>query len=546
MERLKIQVIEMHDKQSGFSTKYQKHWELQKVKVRVLEAGNPELGTQVIEALFWGDKIKYFLSKDLKPNSVWFFEGDLKKSSYSKQIELNIKSISPAKITAKDKDKIAENITDELTKDWYELNSNEPIHPLAIMAVNSNVHFSLVQAYLSYHSEEINYVDKNGFTAAMHLIKRKKDTGVEDFVDKFLSIPNLDFNVKTPNGNSLVDLVLFSGKHKLQESLYKQIPNQIAVLNPRENKKVLSTSLGSLLIKEKIVLGNLGQFKELDFLNCSTIEQVVARIDNNYTKAIVRDLSARIKIKKGFGYSFDFGLFELTSRLLQDGVDINHVQTILSQVKDVVDWIVFFNFKQMLTTNQVEFSQFLLNNLELVDNKKIKQYIADANKAYQQFKKENVNIDLVIFGPKINNIERLHDQVSLYLKNYRQAGINQLLNLETKYPCLQKMPMELENLEVKIPQDSHTLCNWGTAMNNCVATFIKPCLYQKTIILGFFDKQSGKIIANAEITNNSIRQLYGPNNSRLPRIIDEKIKKFIHEHVVQYKDKELKTIFSLG
>lgn len=107
------------------------------------------------------------------------------------------------------------------------------------------------------------------------------------------------------------------------------------------------------------------------------------------------------------------------------------------------------------------------------------------------------------------------------------------------------MPLELENLEVKIPQDSYTLCNWGTAMNNCVATFIQPCLTRRTIILGFFNKDTGKIVANAEITNNNIRQLYGVNNGKLSKDLDAKIRSFLSVNIINYKEPKIENLFGL-
>lgn len=388
MERLKVQILDVGEKQSGYSEKYQKEWELQKIKVRVLESSNANLVEKELESLFWGKYIRYIPGARLAVGAICFFDGELKKSHYSKQLELHVKYLEEIKLDGKDKEKILEVITDDLAKDWYELNKQKPTHPLAVMALAKNISFSVIDAYVKFHPQEVNYLDNQGFSAAMYFVKRAINDGEDNFFEQFLSLPNLDFNLKTPRGSSLVDLVLFSTKSKLQDFVYKKVPEQIFVLNSRENRKVFGTPLANLLVKEKLVLNNLSRFNSEAVLEISTLEQLISLVDSKYSKAIVKELVTKVKVKKGSAYTLDYVLLDIISKLLAEGIDINHVQTILAHGQELGGWDVFFNFKKILETNKVEFTQFLLNNLELTDKKKTQQQIKDTHKAYLQFKKE--------------------------------------------------------------------------------------------------------------------------------------------------------------
>lgn len=207
----------------------------------------------------------------------------------------------------------------------------------------------------------------------------------------------------------------------------------------------------------------------------------------------------------------------------------------LTHFSDFKTLIWLADLEAILVKNEVSLEQFYLNLIEDKSFEKPKhadQLMKDMFSMVKELLSKNVKLEEVVFPDKINNLKRLHDGIAAFHRNFMRYGQNRVLNLESHYPQLKDLHGtafgEKAQYKLLVPADSYTLCNWGFWMNNCVAGYVGHCISGRSLVLGVEDSEA-KLIANIEIQNGHLVQLYGKGNSRLPDAQYKIIQEFLKE-----------------
>jgi hypothetical protein len=118
---------------------------------------------------------------------------------------------------------------------------------------------------------------------------------------------------------------------------------------------------------------------------------------------------------------------------------------------------------------------------------------------------------LEINDKKYNSIRKIHDAISaLYLKFIKNNENVQLYLLERfiGLSLINNSTFEYNSKKYKIiiPQDSHTLVEWGEKMSNCIASYTEPAANGECVLIGL-QGEDGEIKYNAEWDDGQLVQM---------------------------------------
>lgn len=115
---------------------------------------------------------------------------------------------------------------------------------------------------------------------------------------------------------------------------------------------------------------------------------------------------------------------------------------------------------------------------------------------------------------KLSNIQRKQKVVNTKFKQYFEN-------------------FSVDQYEVRLPEDTHTLVEWGDIMHNCVASYKNSHKSGVTKVLGIFEDD--KLKYNVSIRNRRIEQFFGKCNKTVPYEIIHKVFDGLVERSLIYK-----------
>jgi len=132
--------------------------------------------------------------------------------------------------------------------------------------------------------------------------------------------------------------------------------------------------------------------------------------------------------------------------------------------------------------------------------------------------------DKIILKSKYKNWREVHDDVNKQYRRLRNENYN--FNIKPKLSKIHGVKIDKETIVV--PQNRHELIDWGTLMNNCIASYHSQFHQGYTTILGI--KEDDKIKYNIEIRNGHIVQFVLNRNQRADIETITKFKKVFKEY----------------
>jgi hypothetical protein len=121
------------------------------------------------------------------------------------------------------------------------------------------------------------------------------------------------------------------------------------------------------------------------------------------------------------------------------------------------------------------------------------------------------NGDIVNFSAikKVNTWKELHDYFENEVKKLKTK--NRLIPLSPLGKKLAELP-EQENFKIILPKDTHTLIDWGSAMNHCIGSYANNAVSGSDVFIGII--KDDKMIGNAQIQSKTgnLVQIFGKHN----------------------------------
>lgn len=496
-----------------------KSWTLVKFSFIILESRDESLLNTEISLPVWGERAINHFTKNLKLKTGQFvqIEGEIELKSWKNHPNRVITQFKayPKILILNDYKPLLPKANLELLAPLKTIQTTDEdpmLHQICALIdpTKRDVDVAVLRIlknHLKSNPQSINELNNQGWHSIYYTILANPSYFLE-----LIKIPELNLDIKSPTGFSLWDhLIAANDLNKLKHLTGREI--KIAWWNQPHNSKFTETPLGKTLIKDRLIL-------PFEFKTSSDLE-AISSLENliKFFHPVLGPKALNITLTKirvnDFFINYDLLLF--LKKAFDHSFDINHLQKMLETFSDFTLINRVFGFTPILSANKYKLENFILNLTEELTDKNIKtvkMHIADTEKALKALARKSINSDAIVLSEKVNTLKKLHDQISLYLRNFERAGPNRSLELEKKFLELKELNNQViceENKYIlSIPSDTHTLCTWGFWMNNCVASYINNCLNGQCIVLGIF--KDDKLIINVEIRNKSIRQIYRKAN----------------------------------
>jgi hypothetical protein len=128
-------------------------------------------------------------------------------------------------------------------------------------------------------------------------------------------------------------------------------------------------------------------------------------------------------------------------------------------------------------------------------------YLMDTVRQYTEFEAK------MILPEKPKSVKELHGAITTQYRKLSTEDVvfefdDTLKAVDGKF---------VADLEIVVPKSKFELIDWGTRLNNCIASYAKMFANRETILLGI--KRNGSIMFNVEIRNKEIVQFMGNYNT---------------------------------
>lgn len=533
MGKFIAEIIRISAPRSGVTKS--KQWKLVKITFLVLEGDANFINTEVSLPL-WGDThIDRFLKNlNLQTGNIVDISGDIEEKRWTEGVdEINTSwqfKTYPTIFKLSNYTKSIATYNPVIVSELKKLTVTETdpsIHQICALAgeVKNKMSLWALKNTLKENSNYINALNSDRWHGIFHTLLIKNSL----YFSTFIEHSALNLHVSSPNGYTLWDHLIALNDLEKAKLLYSK-DSSIAWWNQKEYKRFNTTDLGKLLITEKAILPS-------DFTSSAEAESISS------LEKLVKFFHPKIgptgcnlvleKIKKD-NLFINLDLLKFIQQANTFNFDINHLQKMIKSFTNFNLINKIFKFSPIFQANDVKIESFLLiltDDPVLKSENRFQMLIKDTEKAIYELEKKQIDISQLLVSDKINTLKKLHDQVSLYLRNFEKAGPNRKLNLEQRFPKLKEINnqvlSESSGFLVKVPDDSHTLCSWGFWMNNCVASYINSCANGQAIVLGIFKDEN--LIINIEVKNSELKQIYKKANARCSPVERELITKFLHD-----------------
>lgn len=299
---------------------------------------------------------------------------------------------------------------------------------------------------------------------------------------------------------------------------------------PRSRGKELTLKMASFFLKNK-------HLKEFDFYYWSDVERL-RRLEDVYIKDALDLISnyPRAKSVKKAVYQnyikqlndsdrFDLTFVEVFSKNIQD------VNILVKLLKLKLEYSIYSNINQKGLDEIIVFLKQYYSEKQL-----LKFFSSKEFSSHHYLFRDTVNeflYDKDIIEDKFRKVsckvQSIHDEFVRCSKEERYKDIqNQRLfySKKDKKPCI-----ELNNYQIKLPEDGKEILDWADRLHNCMAGYFEIIKHHETIIYCFFRED---ILAFAvEICDNSVVQASGKYNADLTeeenKVLTKWLKLFFQE-----------------
>ena len=131
---------------------------------------------------------------------------------------------------------------------------------------------------------------------------------------------------------------------------------------------------------------------------------------------------------------------------------------------------------------------------------------------------------------KVNTWKEIHDYFASEVKKMKTK--NRLIPATPLSKKIVEIP-EQENFKIVLPEDTHTLLNWGSSMNHCIGSYASNAVSGSDVFIGII--KDDKMVGNAQIqakTGNLI-QIFGKHNQYIePTILQSVVGTLVKKKVV--------------